>query len=280
MSKLRIPPEKMSREEVFELAVRSSHGDTRAREQLILSHMYIIDYFVYQYRGCGVDDEDLYQDGCYGLIQAVDHYDPRRGILLASYASHWILKYIKKALTKQNKTTPIVPTEESYLRVKHYTAALDYLKEELGRTPTDLELSIELDIPISELRMVRTCLYTYLPYDGIDGINQASWKNPWHSKHLIPNNKLSPSAEDEALSKMSHLDHSVFAAELTEREEEVICRHVGFSETGKPESFQETSVALGLSHEAVRSSYWRGIQKLQDNMIKTTNDPSDTNPDE
>jgi len=94
----------LSLEELQALGKRSSEGDLDARETLILSHLGLVNLVLQEYTGKGTDTEDLYQEGCYGLILAVDNYDYRRGTRLSTYAVYWIRKRMKRGKMKYGRT--------------------------------------------------------------------------------------------------------------------------------------------------------------------------------
>lgn len=85
----------LTREEEVEIArrYRESHDPAAAR-RLIESHLRLVAKIA---RQCCSRREllaDLIQEGCLGLMRAVEKYDPDRGIRLSSYAAWWIRAYI------------------------------------------------------------------------------------------------------------------------------------------------------------------------------------------
>jgi RNA polymerase primary sigma factor len=54
-----------------------------------------------QYRGRGVDLEDLVQEGWFGVRRAVELWDYRRGFRLSTYAAWWVRQSVQRALEHQ-----------------------------------------------------------------------------------------------------------------------------------------------------------------------------------
>ena len=72
------------------------------REALILEHLPLVEKLVRQYAWEGVDKEVLYQEGCYGLILAVDRYVPTKGASLSTFSVYYIRKHILKSLREDH----------------------------------------------------------------------------------------------------------------------------------------------------------------------------------
>lgn len=81
-----------------ELCVAAQTGDMRATEQLVHRYSRLVKTCA---RPCfleGADAEDLIQEGMVGLLAAVHHYDPQRGIPFEAYARLCITRKIYSAV--------------------------------------------------------------------------------------------------------------------------------------------------------------------------------------
>jgi len=65
-------------------------GDTRAGDRLVRSHLPLIRAIAHGYRLWGVGVDDLVQQGCLGLLKAVQRFDSDRAPSLQAYATYWI----------------------------------------------------------------------------------------------------------------------------------------------------------------------------------------------
>jgi RNA polymerase sigma-B factor len=114
-------------------------GDLAAREQLIADLMPLVRSLALRYTGRGESLEDLVQVGSIGLINAVDRFDPERGVELTTYAVPTILGEIQRHF--RDKAWAVhVPRSVKELRVR-LAKILDQLSAELGRSPTIEELA-------------------------------------------------------------------------------------------------------------------------------------------
>ena len=85
---------KIPERELFALA----RLDKRAREALIKRHLGLVHLVAKKY--WGMPYEDLVQEGCIGLLVAIDRFDPERGYRFSTYANFWIRQSISRALQK------------------------------------------------------------------------------------------------------------------------------------------------------------------------------------
>ena len=87
----------ISREEEHELAVRwREEGDLEAARRLVLANLRLVVKIAMEYRRAWINLLDLIQEGNLGLMQALQRFDPYRGVKLASYGAYWIRAYILK----------------------------------------------------------------------------------------------------------------------------------------------------------------------------------------
>lgn len=72
------------------------HGDSRARDELIVRYLPLVYGVSRRYCQRGEQMEDLVQVGCIGLIKAIDRFDLDRGVALSTYATPNIIGEIKR----------------------------------------------------------------------------------------------------------------------------------------------------------------------------------------
>ena len=78
-------------DEEFDLARRyREHGDRRALDRLVSSHLRLVVKIATGYRGYGLPAAELISEGSIGLMQAAERFDPDKGFRFATYAPWWI----------------------------------------------------------------------------------------------------------------------------------------------------------------------------------------------
>jgi RNA polymerase sigma-32 factor len=101
----------LSRDEEVELArkYRETH-DPKVARTLIESHLRLVAKIARQ--SCSRREllPDVIQEGCLGLMRAVEKYDPNRGIRLSSYAAWWIRAFIYQYLMANSRMMRVATT--------------------------------------------------------------------------------------------------------------------------------------------------------------------------
>jgi RNA polymerase sigma-32 factor len=92
----------LSREREHELARQwRLHLDPAARDLLVRSQLHNVVAIARKYRRSGrASLEELIAEGNYGLVRALDKFDPERGTRLVTYAVYWIRAYISRYLVR------------------------------------------------------------------------------------------------------------------------------------------------------------------------------------
>lgn len=254
---------RLSEKELAELGKRMEEGDQDARDLIILSHIPLVKYLANLYASRSVNDifEDLYQEGCIGLMEAIDRYDYRKAVPLSSYATYYMIKRFQEYIRKQDL---IVIPEHMYYPVQQYHKLRYQFYTEHGRLPTAEELSEIMSLPVEKIDALSRCKFTYISLDHSavsDGRASPVKNETLHSVILPENSELRP-VENEVSRRLAELAFHDLAIPLTKREEEVLRRHLGINKSGVSETFPAIAMDLGLSSESVRLCYHDTIRKI------------------
>ncbi|MFN3231830.1 MAG: RNA polymerase factor sigma-32 [Alphaproteobacteria bacterium] len=86
----------LEKEHEFDLARRwRDSRDHDALQELMSAYLRLVISMASKYRHYGLPANDLVQEGCLGLIQAADRFEPERDIRFSTYASWWIRSSIQ-----------------------------------------------------------------------------------------------------------------------------------------------------------------------------------------
>ncbi len=77
----------------------AQRGDRGARRRLVAAHLELVRAVAGRYEGLGLPREDLVQEGCFGLLDAIDRYDRSRGVPFEAFARFRVKVAIRGALT-------------------------------------------------------------------------------------------------------------------------------------------------------------------------------------
>lgn len=246
-------------EEEIELAARIAKGDERARARMIESNLRLVVKIAKDYANYGVPLVDLISEGNIGLIRAVEKFDPKKGGKLSTYAAWWIKQSIKRALANQGKTVRLpIHLVDKLARVRRISALM---AEDLGREPTDSELSEELGIPREKLALLLQA-----------SKQNRSMDETTHDNSIVSFGEVI--ADDraidplEALSQKNGLDELDLVLDtLNERETEIIGARFGLN--GKRIlTLEEIGRDFGVSRERIRQIQNVALNKMQKALTK------------
>ena len=124
-------------------------GDSQLRDRLILSNRNLVSYLARRYIDRGELSEDVMQVGLIGLIYALDHFDPARGVRFATFATPTILGEIRRYF--RDKTWGIrVPRRLQEVN-QTINARIEELTQEMDRSPTYAEIARALNMPVEDV---------------------------------------------------------------------------------------------------------------------------------
>ena len=82
MQKHKVSKKSQIDKEKFEQYYESKNVDLR--NEIVESHLYMVDILIRKYIGKGIERDDLYQVGAMALISAVERYDPYKGFAFST----------------------------------------------------------------------------------------------------------------------------------------------------------------------------------------------------
>jgi RNA polymerase sigma-32 factor len=102
----------LSQEREEELALRfRTLQDLDSARELVLSHLRLVVSVSRQFKGYGLPQADLIQEGNIGLMKAVKRFDPTRGVRLVSFAMLWIKAEIHEYILRNWQLVKVATTK-------------------------------------------------------------------------------------------------------------------------------------------------------------------------
>ncbi len=130
-------------EEEKELATRYQRdNDLDAARQLVMSHLRFVVHVAKGYRGYGLPQADIVQEGNVGLMKAVKRFDPAVGVRLISFAVHWIRAEIHEYILRNWRIVKVATTKAQrklFFNLRSAKKRLGWLnREEVDTVAKDL----------------------------------------------------------------------------------------------------------------------------------------------
>jgi RNA polymerase sigma-32 factor len=248
----------LSREEEINLAVRyKENRDKEAGQELVTSNLRLVIKIALDFQRHWTKELlDLIQEGNLGLVQAVNKFDPYRGIKFSYYAAFWIKAYILKFLLDNWRLVKIGTTQNQrklFFRLRKEKDEL--IKKGIHPEPRLLaeRLAVREQDIIEMSQRLQTPELSINAFAGNQSGNNFAPQTPDPGIHI-----------DERLSRAQRKDTllekvNLFRRTLSEREADILDNRIMAE---KPMTLQMIGEKYQISRERVRQIQTKMIRKI------------------
>jgi RNA polymerase sigma factor FliA len=238
------------------VALWRSFADNRgaaSRDRLVLHYAPLVKYVAGRI-GTGlpthVDHADLVQSGIFGLVEAIERFEPDRGLKFEIYA----MQRIRGAILDDLRALDWVPRSVRS-RAREVERAMERLEAKLHRTASDAEVAGELNITVGELRD----LFAQLQLTSVAALDElvAAGRGAGSLAETLPDHR----AEDPVAAMEDRENRRLLVeaiAQLDERDRTVVTlyyfENLTLAEIGK---------VLGVTESRVCQLHTRAVLRLR-----------------
>jgi RNA polymerase sigma-32 factor len=250
----------LSPEEEKVLAKRFYYdNDLDAARELVLCHLRFVVHLARSYRGYGLSEADLIQEGNVGLMKAVKRFDPEVGVRMISFAVHWIKAEMHEFILKNWRIVKVATTKAQrklFFNLRSSKKRLGWLTQEETRAVAE-ELGVsEQEVTRMEGRLASSDITFEAPSDADDE------DGPTAPVHYLSSSVADPadivSEADWQSDHSDKLHHALI--ELDERSRDVIQRRwLADDKT----TLQVLAGEYGVSAERIRQIEKNAMKKLK-----------------
>ncbi len=259
--------------DLFQQLEENSDGDS-AREILILSNLRLIRFMIHIVRRsspkCDLTSQDLFQEGYFGLIRAIEYFDWRLGNKLSTYAFWWIKQAMSRAIEKQSDVIRL-PTH-IHDRLTNYFKIRNRLIQELKREPSSVEIAKKMNTSISMVEELRKIAISSSEISSLD--ISGDYGDDRILSEVLPVKEENDDEEEHPgysdLRREDVLNAINNCPDLTSRERQIILLHFGLNDEKKSYTLAEIGKEFSRTRERIRQIKNKALKKLRkDPRIKS-----------
>lgn len=244
----------LSADEERILAENMEAGDIEAKKKLAETNLRLVVSIAKRYVGRGMQFLDLIQEGNMGLMKAVEKFDFRRGFKFSTYATWWIRQAITRSIADQARTIRIpvhmVETINKLVRIERQ------LVQELGREPTNEEISEHMGIEVDKVNEIRKIAQEPVSLETPIGEEDDS-----HLGDFIEDETAIAPDEAANFSMLKEQLNQVLST-LSDREKKVLELRFGLND-GTPRTLEEVGKEFEVTRERIRQIEAKALRKLK-----------------
>lgn len=250
----------LSAEEEKALAERFYYeNDLEAARELVLCHLRFVVHLARSYRGYGLPEADLIQEGNVGLMKAVKRFNPEVGVRLVSFAVHWIKAEIHEFILRNWRIVKIATTKAQrklFFNLRSSKKRLAWLTRDETRAVAE-ELGVsEQEVTRMEGRLAASDLTFEIPDDADE--EQSTFAPVQYLASDEPDPADAVAEEDQRVQSSDRLGRALI--DLDERSRDVIQRRWLADEKT---TLQDLADEYGVSAERIRQIEKSAMKKLK-----------------
>ncbi len=185
-------PEKLSHKEKWKSYLNNPNEQNR--NELVKAYIHLVHFCAERLNKRlpnSVNTDDLKSSGIFGLVDAIEKYNPEKGVKFKTYSMLRIRGSILDSLRDSDWVPRLVRK-----KMHKYREAVTELEVELGRRPTNIEIADKLDKSLQEVEKLQREISTSVMFsltpnwnddsdklENIDRLQQSREPAPDHELH-------------------------------------------------------------------------------------------------
>lgn len=260
----------LTREEEHRLAVQyAKNRDPVIARRLITANLRLVVKLAHEYKRAYRNLLDLVQEGNLGLLQAVEKYDPYRGVKLSSYAAWWIRAYMLKFILNNWRLVKIGTTQAQRKLFFNLSKEKEKL-EHAGFVPTSKLLAERLAVPEQEVQDMQLRLAaSETSLDAPIGRDDEGGRTHIETLGADAATRPDVSTESEEFRRLLRSKLEAFEKTLSGREQTLFHERLMAEQ---PLTLQEVGERYNISRERARQIEARLLGRLKTYLKKELGD--------
>jgi RNA polymerase sigma factor for flagellar operon FliA len=236
-------------------------GERRLRDELIVHYSPLVKFVAGRVSAGlpqSIEQSDLASYGMFGLIDAIDKFDPDRSIKFETYA----ITRIKGAIIDELRSIDWVPRSVR-AKARSVDQAFASLEGELGRSPTDTELAARLDLSEDDLQH----LLSQIALTGVaalDEVVSSRGSSNGTEEHITLGETIADPGAEQMTFEMEEMKNILTSAVATLGERERIVVTLYYLQSL---SLAQIGQVLGVTESRVCQIHTKAVMQLRERML-------------
>jgi RNA polymerase sigma-32 factor len=237
------------------------HGDRKAADQIVTSHLRLVAKIAMNYRGYGLPLSEIISEGNVGLMQAVNRFEPEMGFRFSTYAIWWIKAAIQDYILRSWSLVKIGTTanqKKLFFKLRSAKAKIAAL-DNVDLRPEQVK-AIATTLGVKDQEVVD--MNRRLGGDASLNVSIRDQENPVEWQDYLVDESPSPEAIIVEHDEMEQRRDALFRAigVLNNRERRIFeARHL----VDEPKTLEDLAMEFNVSRERVRQIEARAYEKVQ-----------------
>ncbi|WOJ95281.1 RNA polymerase sigma factor RpoH [Congregibacter variabilis] len=238
-------------------------GDVQAARELVMSHLRFVAHIARSYRGYGLAEADLIQEGNVGLMKAVKRFDPTKGVRLVSFAVHWIKAEIHEYILRNWRIVKVATTKAQrklFFNLRGAKKSLAWLSADEAKAVAN-----DLGVDVQEVHRMEGRLSSHdVAFDAPAGSDDdEGWQAP---QYYLEDRSADPAidVEDSEWQADSQAQLHAAIADLDERSRNILAQRWL---TDDKATLHELAAEYGVSAERIRQLEQAAMKKIRQVLI-------------
>ncbi|MDP9418667.1 MAG: sigma-70 family RNA polymerase sigma factor [Actinomycetota bacterium] len=226
---------------------------TEAAIHFVNCNLRLVVSIAKRYSTAGLPLLDVVQEGNFGLMHAVEKFDPHKGFKFSTYATWWIRQAIGRGIANTGKAIRLpVHAGDQLFALRMESVAFEV---RCGRAPRAGELAEALNLPLRKVEEL-------LPYLQDPVSLSEPLKDGERELGDLVEDTSSQTPDQQVFASMLPAQVAELLSSLDAREREVLCLRYGL-DRGRPRTLEEVSQRFGLTREGIRQIEAKAVLKLR-----------------
>lgn len=229
----------------------------KSRDLLINSSLRLVLSVVKKYQNLGLDLEDLFSEGAFGLYNAIDKFDLQRKNVFTTYAVWWIRQSLVRAIenTSKNIRIPV----HNYQALSKLNSAEQELSLKFDRKPTLQELSFEMGCSIETVKKLldirKKADVLSLDFEVDDG-SKTTFSN------LLPDSTVNIETDFFRKNLKADVIKLLSSLNFDKRERDILLLRFGMASADSKVTLEVLGSKYGLTRERIRQIEKGALRKI------------------